>query len=666
MHWRQHIGRYGSAWLPGAKWVRISFLLLWTLAAVLRFWNLAELPYTHDELSALLRIYPSLGETIAKGVAELDTHPPGVQVFEWCWTRLFSFEEADVKLPFILMDLAAMLLLFRFAMAWTGDATALVLSTLMAALQYTVLYGQIARPYAFGLFTTALLADQLTRYWATGLNKYLIRVGLAAVLSAYAHHFALLLAGIMLASGLLLVEREQRIRYLMMCLAVALLYAPNVPIFVKQLDQGGLDGWLQPPRPEWFSNYAWFIANNSVVLALLLTALVLLSCFRLLRNKPDAPLGLWLLLLWSSAPLLIGYFYSVWRAPVIQYSVVLFSFPYLVLVLTYGLARLPRRGTLIACGLMAWSAVHSLVTERKHYALFYRSKYEAMLRTGLEAYERHGRTLVLFDAPDNVLRFYSDLWRTPTDSLRYVQLRDTYTPGQLDSLLAASPAEEVVYGQSNGAAPEHVALVQARFPYLVERQDLLDGQVFRFARNSRPVQTFDRDTLTALVPGRPNDAAWSVSGSLDLLLDSTGTPNGWDYTGQDFGLGVDLSLDSISYDPADQLEIIAMVDGWDAASEAHVIADVRTQLPDGRDSTVFYRGGPLHPKSRPSGTVAMAVTVSRADILVEGPLRLRAYVFSPTKGPLHVRSMTVMRRQANPIRYGTLEPVPWLGRFRAK
>ncbi len=666
MQWRQHIGRYGSAWLPGAKWVRISFLLLWTLAAVLRFWNLAELPYTHDELSALLRIYPSLADTISKGVAELDTHPPGVQVFEWFWTRLFSFEEADVKLPFILMDLAAMLLLYRFAMAWTGNAPALVLTTLMAALQYTVLYGQIARPYAFGLFTTALLADQLTRYWATGLNKHLAGIGTAAVLSAYTHHFALLLAGIMLGSGLLLVERQKRKVYLIMCVLVALLYVPNVPIFLGQLGQGGLEGWLQPPKPEWFIHYAWFIANNSLVLALLLSALVVISCYGLLRNKPDAPRGWWLLLLWSATPLLIGYLYSVLRAPVIQYSVVLFSFPYLVLTLTYGLARLAQRSTLVACGLLAWSAVHSLINERRHYALFYRSKYETMLKSGLDATDRHRRTLVLFDAPDNVLRFYLELWRTPADSFRYVQLRDAYDPGLLDSLLVASTADEVVYGQSNGAAPEHVALVQARFPHLVERQDLLDGQVFRFSKKSLPVQTFDRDTVTALIPGRPSDAAWRVAASIPLLHDSSGTPIGWDYSGQDFGLGVDLSLDSISYDEADQIEIIAIVDGWDATSEAHVIADVRTTRPDGTDSTVFYRGGPLVPTSRPTGSVAMVVTISRADIAVEAPLRMRAYVYSPKKGPLHVRRMAVMRRQANPIRYGTLEPVPWLGRFRSK
>lgn len=91
MDLRTHIARYGRSALPGERWMCIAFLLLLALAAVLRFWSLPNLPYTHDEIGALVRIYPSLWETVQRGVIELDTHPPGVQVFEWAWTRLFRY-----------------------------------------------------------------------------------------------------------------------------------------------------------------------------------------------------------------------------------------------------------------------------------------------------------------------------------------------------------------------------------------------------------------------------------------------------------------------------------------------------------------------------------------------------------------------------------------------
>ncbi len=665
MNWRDHIARFGTTRFPGERWVRNSFVALLLLAAVLRFWNLPELPYTHDELSALIRLYPTLGETVQKGVIELDTHPPGVQVFEWLWTRVFTLEEADVKLPFILMDLAALLLLYRFALAWTGNGAALLLTTLMATLQYSVLYGQIARPYAVGLFTTALLADQLTRWLAFGESRTLVGVGLAAVLSAYTHHFALMLATIMLGTGLLLLERKRLKAYLIMCGAVLLLYLPNVPIFLIQLGQGGLTEWLQPPGEDWMMKYAWFIANDSPFLAAALILTVVGSVVLTLRSQRSP--SRWFLFLWGALPLLIGYAYSVWRAPVLQYSMLLFSFPHMALFFLHGLAHLQKKAVLITCGIFACISVHSLVTVRLHYDLFYHSKYEAMLRVGLAAAEASGkdRTLMLFDAPDNVLRFYLGLWKIPFEELGYVQLRDNFDQAQLDSLLMANSDREVIYGQSNGARPEHAALIQQRFPNLVERQDLFDGEVFHFMAQPVAVQRFDRDTVASLSP-RKVIGPWRVADHILRHKDTTGIEFGWDYTDREFGIDIELLLDSITFDPSDQVEVIAEVDGWTAACDASIVAEVRARTAAGTDSSVFYRGGKLDAKHREQGTAAMVVTVSPADIQLRSPLRLLTYVFNPTKAPLHVRRITILRRQANPVRYSTLDPVQWPGRFPAK
>ncbi len=660
MGWREHIARFGTARLPGDKATRLAFLGFLLLAAVLRFWDLAHLPYTHDELSALVRVYPTVGETLRTGVIELDTHPPGVQVFEWLWTKLFTREEADVKLPFIVFDLLALFLLYRMALAWTGEGPALLLTALLATLQYNVLYGQLARPYAAGLFTTALLADQLTRYLAFGQRRMLVGVGVAAVLSAYVHHFSLLLAMIMVATGLSLVAREQRKGYMIMCAVAAVLYLPNVPIFLAQLGQGGLSGWLQPPDASWFVRYAWFIANNSALLAgLLITAVLLSFILWWRRDIVRWPIS-WVLLIWGLAPLVVGYAYSVHRAPVLQYSVVLFSFPYLVLFLVQGLAPLPRVPALVGCVLIAGVSMHALVHQRKHYDLFYHSKYEEMLREGMAAAKAHGRehTLVVLDAPDNVLRFYLDVWGVPPEELGYVQSRERFDAGQFDSLLHANAGRYVVFGQSNGAHPESVAQVQHRFPYLTKRVDLVDGQVFCFQDAGAQLELTDRDTL-AHADHAKRSGTWRIAEDMSVRHDSTGA--GWDYTLREFGIGIDLALDSITNDPLDQVEIVAEVDGWDGRTDASIIADVRSG-----DSTVFYRGGRLEAGHRPNGRAALIVSVSPGDIPVPtGELRLLTYVYSPSKGPLRVRSMSVLRRRANPVRYGTLEPVPWRGRYPA-
>ena len=65
----------------------ITFLLILLAAVILRFYNYGEIPFTHDEFSALIRTqYDSLGEVLRFGVMEGDTHPAGIQVFLYYWT----------------------------------------------------------------------------------------------------------------------------------------------------------------------------------------------------------------------------------------------------------------------------------------------------------------------------------------------------------------------------------------------------------------------------------------------------------------------------------------------------------------------------------------------------------------------------------------------------
>lgn len=655
MSWRTHIARSSRTAFPGERWVRWTFALLMVLAAVLRFWDLPSIPYTHDEISALVRIYPTLGETIQRGVIELDTHPPGVQVFEWAWTKVFGMEEGAVKVPFILMALAALFLLFRFAQAWTSSSVALVLTALLATLQYTVMYAQIARPYAVGFFTTALLADQLTRYLAFGHRRALIGIGLAAVLSAYTHHFALLLAALMVVTGFLLVRKEQRRSYLVMALVAVLLYLPNVPIFLGQLAQGGLGGWLAKPDRHWLPNYAWWIAHCSTALATALVLLVLGALVYRQRNGGTSGPIRWVLVVWGLTPLLIGLAYSVWRAPVIQYSVVLFSFPYLLLALLMGLKELDRRVTMALCAVLSILAVHTLITDRHHYDLFYRSKYEAMVRDGqaLLAAEGPDKATVVLDAPDEVVRFYMRLWNIAPAAFPYVQLRGQEPPMKVDSLLRALQGRAMLYGQSNGAPNENIARVQSHFPVLVAREDLFEGQVFRFEKGRSRSALNDRRIMARAEPGSRSAALWDIHD--DLPADSLGA---WDLTGREFGIAVTLQLDTLMQDAQDQFEILAEVSGYDATTDVGVVVDLGVG-----DSSVFYRTGELRDLRPVDGLATLAVAVRRADTRAQGPITLRTYLYNRNKGPLHVRSFTVTRREANPVQYGMFEPIRTLGRF---
>lgn len=660
MDWRSHIARYGQAWFPGERWVRITAVLLLLLAAVLRFYRLHELPFTHDELSALVRLYPTLGETLQRGVIELDTHPPGVQVFEWLWTQAFGMSEFAVKLPFVLMSLTALFLLYRFALAWTSAPTALLTTTLLATLQFSVMYGQIARPYAAGFFTVALLADQLARYLAFNRHSALIGTGIAALLCAYAHHFTLMLAGIIVLTGVLLLRPDQRKGYLVMCVLTALFYLPNIPILLKQLGMGGLDGWLTAPDAGWLVDHVRWLVHFSPLLGGVLLLLLGWSLVRRFRQREVATPASLFLPIWGLLSLVIGFAYSIWRSPVLQYSMLLFSFAFVLMALFAGLRVLSRNATVLVCITVAIVAVSTLIVQRQHYRVFYTSRYEAMMEKAIEIMGTHGsqHALAIFDAPAPQVEFYAERYGLRERGIPFVNLRGTITPGGLDSLLVAARPEIAVLGISNGAENEDIARVQARLPYLLEQQDHVEGQVFVLGKNPSSEKYEDRTLIDEIRPGQSSHGPFHISGDLPMVRDSVGNV-WWAFHGREFGLECTLDLTTEGPGADDLYEVVADVSGPASHTDLAVIMELNT---DGQN--LLYKGGDLN--SYGAGRITLVVTASPSWVKAPGStIQLKAYIFNRAKGDVHLSRLALYRRPANPVGNALFEPITSLG-YRPK
>lgn len=645
--WREHVRLAAAVVMPGTRTERWAALVLLVLAAVLRCWDLPHIPYTHDEISALLRIHPSLGETISQGVIALDTHPPGVQVFEWGWTRLFGMSEAAVKLPFILMSLAALFLLYRTMHAWCGGAVALIALALLATLQYTVMYGQIARPYAAGLFTTALLADQLTRHLGSGSRRSLIGIAIGAVLSAYTHHFALLLAALMVLTGLVLVTPSGRRNYLIAAGAAAVLYLPNLPILFHQFGLKGLEEWLARPGPLWVLDHAWWIAHCSVPFAAVLIGLLIASAGLRIRYRGGIGPVWAITLLWGVAPFVIGYAYSLWRAPVLQYSVLLFSFPYLLLGALAGLRHLKGPWVLPIAGTTAVVAVMTLIGDRKHYEAFYRSKYEAMAHGVVEASRVPGR-LAVIDAPQGIIAFYLRQWGVDSSTVRYLDVQGAGA-GVLDSLYTVDAVSSLFYGGSAGATPENPGRLQASFPFLVERHDFVEGQTMLFQRTPSPGRIDDITHRITATPEVLQPEGWKVDADVPLFRDTTryGTAR-WDFTGREFGALFEAPLYDLSPTDNDVVEARMDVAEADRSGDLQLVMELKAG-----ERTVFYRNHALSSTGH-----AIVVALKLADLPDHGRgLRVRSYLWNPSKRMARISALETHVRQGDPWLYGLFQPL---------
>lgn len=108
------------------------------VASFLRFWNFFEIPFTHDEFSALFRTrFASFSELVEKGIMP-DGHSAGVQLFLYFWVKLVGFSEPWVKLPFMLMGLASLFLIWKIGTEWFSKQVALWATASLAFMQYFI------------------------------------------------------------------------------------------------------------------------------------------------------------------------------------------------------------------------------------------------------------------------------------------------------------------------------------------------------------------------------------------------------------------------------------------------------------------------------------------------------------------------------------------------
>ena len=610
------------ALLPGDRTERLIFIGLLALAAVLRLWDLPNLPFAHDELSALLRLYPTLTQTIYGGVMIGDTHPPGVQVFLWCWTNLFGTSEVAVKLPFMALSVAALFYWYRVASAWAGEKAALLITALLATAQYTVMYGQLARPYAFGFLTVGLMSDQLVRFAAEQRRTHLVGFVVGAVLSAYTHHFAMLTAALLACAGVWLVPQPDRRRYLMACGLAALCYAPNTVITLHQLGMGGLSSWLHPPGATWIPDYLAWVFMYSLPLMACVAALVVWSLFQLARHKGLGHQLFRISLFLGLAPLAIGYAYSVLRAPVLQYSVLIFCFPFLLIAFFAGLKSLPRGITIGACAVLAGMSVFALVRDRQHYTLFYNSRYEAYA----EAMASAGpQDLVLIDAQSAMLEHYLHEWKSTAGP-------NSFSVAQFDSLekvvrlLAHEDLRTATIGFAPNTPPDLLATVQERFPIVERVEHFCEGSLYRFAKSGV------EDHPLAYSTAKP----WSDSSVVE------------------FPAILEAEVGDVCTDANALFEVRAVL-----PPSAPPTVELELELYDG-DALVGWFGAPKWAALvRPDGsrTLHLAFRVSQNDALARN-LRARMFLRNKTGLWFGTPGLSYRGRPGNPVLYGLYAPVP--------
>ena len=410
-------------------------------------------------------------------------HPAGVQSFLWFWSKIFGTSEIAIRLPFVLMGIACIPLMYLVTKIWFNRTAGIFAASIIAVSQYTIYYSILARPYVFGLFFVLLALV----YWSRMIYeedyswKNVILFGVFASCCAYTHQFSMMVAFLIGIAGLLFQSRKSIVRYLLAALIALVLYVPHIPITIYQLTElKGVGGWLCAPTFEFVTQYVRYLAHFSYVVLILVVLCIIISGeytrehFYAVYKKIITAILLFVL------PLAAGYWYSVHVDPVLQQSCLIFSFPFLVLAACSLVGENFNPLRIVSVAVFCVAMVLSLIFVREHYTMIDKSIFDSAVKKLIDCDEKYGKENVcgLLKFSDKFIGYYENKYGKKIEN-KYAG----YDPSALCSQLETEDAEYLVAANLDDF---EMYAVRRHYPYVLDYSEYIGAEIYVLSKTEKP------------------------------------------------------------------------------------------------------------------------------------------------------------------------------------
>ncbi|HON18386.1 MAG TPA: glycosyltransferase family 39 protein [Salinivirgaceae bacterium] len=473
------------------KLFSILFIIVVGLATVLRFYQYSNIPFTHDEYSAINRLqFNSVDSLIENGI-KVDGHPAGVQLFLYYYTSIFeTISPSMVRLPFTILGILSVVLIVLIGKKLFSIEAGLLAGSVAAVSQYFIFYSVVARPYSPGLFFTLFsiwillkIADdeEKSLFW---FFLYALNLTLAALMQ----HFAAFTAFLIYLLGFGVIRQTSRKKYLLSGALSVILYLPHLSITIAQLNMKGVGAWL--PVPDWSFlwehlrypfHYSWWFF---IVFILSVVSSLFFYFSRRLQFR-----WFFLFLVWFIT-YFTAFFYSRNVSSVMQNSVLLFSYAGLLIFFSAGI-------TIFSVSWVRWGIIlytlvagtFTLIFERRHFDVL----THGLFKSAISEYCDLTRSPSVQPS-----LFVSNSWRIPPmlgiDSCAARNLFvENFNLDQLNTELRSNNFESVGV-MIDGTLPGALAMIHEFYPvHQVNRK--YDRGEFHFFLHNGTSQVSEWDTL---------------------------------------------------------------------------------------------------------------------------------------------------------------------------
>ena len=606
-------------------------IVIMLVASVLRLWKLGQVPFMHDEFSALLRTrFDSFHDFIQQGIMP-DSHPIGVEALLWFWVRIFGWNEFWVKLPFALMGIGSIYLIYLIGQQWFNRKVGLLSAAFFAVSQFTVFYSQLARPYSAGLFFVLLMAW----FWykvvfgtRTPSRGTYIGFALSAWACSLIQYFSIAQAGLIFLTGLLFLPKERRMAYWLSGIGAVVLFAPTLPIFYQQLFvSGSIGGWLAKPKTTFLTDFIQYTMNYSGLFMFAVGVIILLPVIIGRRDKSRNPLR-WVGLVWFFIIFFLAFAYSLLREPILQQSTLIFSYPFVVIV-AFSLFKsrtLSPWQTALVVSVILFVGVTSLVMTRRHYDLVYHQGFDQIAVRMQEDKNQFGDDIRFATRTEigEAAEFYQ---RQTGVGNRIVFNRYSNLDEFHDWLTQHSDTPMLGFGWTDYVNPVWEVTAVGNYPYVVRQNDWFTSRYL---------------TLSKL----------DIEGSECALTALDKTPCAY-VVGQEWGRASSFSCDSLP----DDIEALGIVARFQNESEINNVMLVIELRDAATDTVVLWHSSQAEEGRFAAGNNVVVDAIIFGEDLSPKGKTIKTYLWNQGKKPLVMSEMSYYVTHKSRVLTGLYDPL---------
>lgn len=234
-----------TGWLAAIDWWLIGFLVG---GLVLRLLSLTAQSIWLDEAYSVFIVKYDLGY-IWNFTVNFDQHPPLYYILLYGWVHLFGDSLAMVRLLSVLFAVPSIWLIYLLATRLFDRNTGRVAAFIMAISPFHIWYSQETRMYSMVVFFVLLSAYFLVRAMKENRVRLWVAFSFFTILAVYSDYsaFYYLVGSGLFALYFLRQKPRRAIPLFVSYLAVGLVYAPWIPVFLQQFGNVYSGFWIKPP-----------------------------------------------------------------------------------------------------------------------------------------------------------------------------------------------------------------------------------------------------------------------------------------------------------------------------------------------------------------------------------------------------------------------------------